>query len=102
MNIATAMTLIAAMDADGVTLTDLGASTAMDILFDRVGWTPAHARMFNRLGDGEMKVPLKLERLVTNTPLADALHTARKFNRTHLKNQRRKLHRKAREMRECA
>ena len=95
MTIYEAINYVAAVDADGFTLTASGVAAAKTILETRADWTPSHFLMLNRLNSGAAKVPLKLVRLVAHTRLADALALAKDFNRKHIKNQKRNNRRRA-------
>ena len=95
MTIYEAINYVAAVDADGFTLTASGVAAAKTILETRADWTPSHFLMLNRLNSGAAKVPLKLARLVAHTRLGDALALARELNLNHIKNQKRKLRRRA-------
>lgn len=93
---------VAAMDADGITLTDAGMGAAKLILEKRAGWTPSHCLMLSRLDEGQAKLPHKLARLVARTRLGDALELMRKANRKHIRNQKARARRKASRARRTA
>lgn len=102
MTVVEMMDYVDAYDMDGITLTDAGCGAARIILERRADWTDAHARMLQRICNGEHKVPLKLRKLVEHTRLGDAVLLARKLSRSHVRNQKQRARRAARKERAAA
>lgn len=91
MTIKEMMDYVDDIKGDGVTLTANGIGAATTILERRRDWTTAHSNMLARIRNGEMKLPLKLAKLVNRTRLGDAIDLAKRLTRKERKADRRRI-----------